>query len=272
MPLLVELLAEPVALLAGALSLLVVMLWRARQRGPLVLAAATLVIYFWVATPLGANAMLGLLEHHPSTLRECGPPADGSVIVVLAGGIDADVESTQDFGRLHGPTLRRVIAAAKLAGTVPGSTLVLAGGGGAAVREADLMSSLVVALGIAAERVRVERESGDTHQNAVQVSLLLRSGGPSPARVHLVTSALHMPRSVAVFRAQGIDVCPHPVDRRWVNPPARHAFIPQMSAFRKSSDVYHEAMGLLAYWLTGKLEAGSRAGGDAGSPGTAARG
>ena len=71
--------------------------------------------------------------------------------------------------------------------------------------------------------------------------------------MHLVTSAMHMPRAAASFRRHGVDVCPVPVDRRRLRPAAHEALIPQVTALDKSTAAYHEIIGYVAYWATGRL-------------------
>src|SRR3546814_4717611 len=68
----------------------------------------------------------------------------------------------------------------------------------------------------------------------------------------LVTSALHMPRAMGVFRAQGWDPVPLPVDFRGEG---RLRFLrPAESLGGRLAgidDVAHEWVGLIAYWMLG---------------------
>jgi uncharacterized SAM-binding protein YcdF (DUF218 family) len=54
----------------------------------------------------------------------------------------------------------------------------------------------------------VEDGSRDTQENAAFTARMLRPAGVR--RIALVTDAIHMPRSVAEFRAAGFDVLPAP--------------------------------------------------------------
>jgi uncharacterized SAM-binding protein YcdF (DUF218 family) len=245
---------EPVGLVGWALLACIALAFRARARALGAVLVALSLFYFWIASPLGANVMLGWLEHHPTAAANCGPPTEGQTVVVLAGGIDEalDDQAPTDVGRLHGATLRRVLGGVEAARASHGR-LVLAGGAGDDVREADLMAELAARLGIERERIVVERDSANTYENAQRVAGLLRADTQPAGRLRLVTSALHMPRAIGSFRAAGLDVCAHPLDRRWVNPPAPAAFVPQISALRKSSDAIYELMGLVAYRAQGRI-------------------
>ena len=255
MPVWLELLSHPVALVAWGLLALV---WLSRRggvpRAARWLVAGLAVIYFALATPLGANLVVGALERPSRPVAQaCLEPPPGGTIVVLAGGMSEHVPSKDDHASLHAPTLRRVMEGVKLARSARDARLVLAGGGGGAVREADVMASLATALGFPPARLVLERQSRTTAEGAVQVARLLAEGGAPPPAVHLVTSALHMPRAAASFRRQGLEVCPVPVDRRYVRPAVHELLIPQLTALEKSSDAYHEIVGYAVYWATGRL-------------------
>ena len=73
-------------------------------------------------------------------------------------------------------------------------------------------------------------------------------------RVLLVTSALHMPRSVATFRTVGIEVTPAPTDFKVVRDPGgsrAKRWLPNAEALHESTLAIHEYVGQLAYWLRG---------------------
>ncbi len=72
------------------------------------------------------------------------------------------------------------------------------------------------ALGIAHDRITAEEQSRNTIENAVFSRLLAH---PKPGeRWLLVTSAFHMPRAIAAFRAAGFAVEAYPVDWRTRGP------------------------------------------------------
>ena len=83
-------------------------------------------------------------------------------------------------------------------------------------------------------------------------------------RVILVTSALHMPRSVALFEKQGIQVIPAPADftiteDSWKQLTDNNlagwliAWLPNTSNLGLTSNALKEYLGWLAYWLRGWL-------------------
>jgi uncharacterized SAM-binding protein YcdF (DUF218 family) len=68
----------------------------------------------------------------------------------------------------------------------------------------------------------------------------------------LITSASHMYRSVKIFQKQGIEVIPVPVDYQTGNRLHWSSF-DLMEGARWWNNILHEAVGLLAYWITGKI-------------------
>jgi len=76
--------------------------------------------------------------------------------------------------------------------------------------EAEDMAQIVEALGVPAEAILLDRTSLNTYQNATNVKKILDERGIR--RILLVTSALHMPRSLRVFQKQGFDAIPAPTD------------------------------------------------------------
>ena len=109
-------------------------------------------------------------------------------------------------GRLSGALGRRTSAGARwfaLAGDAP---LLVASGGrvwGGRI-EAESMQTELVLSGVPAAKIVCERCSLSTRDNARYTAALLWRRGLS--RVLVVTCGWHLPRAVALFRAQGLDV------------------------------------------------------------------
>ena len=65
-------------------------------------------------------------------------------------------------------------------------------------------------MGVPEDAVWIEAESLNTYENALYSAELLNQEGIE--RIILVTSALHMPRSVMAFEKQGVEIIPAPTD------------------------------------------------------------
>lgn len=250
----VDLLLQPVALCAWGLLILAWFSWRRRAPAAVRAGAAVLAaLYLAASTPLGANLLVGALEKAETRPSACDEPSARGVFVVLAGGIHGRPATADNPASLHSASLRRVIEAVRVARATPGAVLLMSGGTGGAVREADLMATLATMLGYPRSQLVLDRDSRTTAEAAGNVARLLTSEPGRASAIQLVTSALHMRRAAAVFRRQGFTVCPVAVDRRWVRPDPSEALVPQISALEKTTAAYHEIVGYLAYRVTGRI-------------------
>jgi uncharacterized SAM-binding protein YcdF (DUF218 family) len=119
------------------------------------------------------------------------------IAVVLGSGLNQD-------GTPTAATIKRAEAAAELAISRPGMTIILSGCRAAndlgthGKTEAGAMEKILVGHGIAKERIILEPDSQDTLGNAVfVVARFLHGKRPRP--LFIVTSPFHAPRSLDVF-------------------------------------------------------------------------
>jgi uncharacterized SAM-binding protein YcdF (DUF218 family) len=211
-------------------------------------------------TPLGDVLIRPLEARFPRA--DVDPPANGSArpiagIIVLGGGEDGHAADSPQLAALN-EAAERYTEAVALARRLPQARLVFSGGSGAhiaaAVPEAEPAGRLFAALGIPKDRITLETQSRDTHENALFSARLLR---PRPnERWLLVTSAWHMPRAMGCFRRAGFAVEAWPVDYRT---PRRlqlvrlHSSIPE--GLRRIDLVVREYVGLVAYYAAGRTGA-----------------
>jgi uncharacterized SAM-binding protein YcdF (DUF218 family) len=134
---------------------------------------------------------------------------------------------------------------------LPGSRLVLSGGAvyGPAP-ESEALAETARIMGVPARDLRLENRSRDTEEQAL---LLKTTVGNAPFL--LVTSASHMPRSVALFRKQGM--APIPAPAAFMAQMPQHSdptlYLPKASELLRSEMALHEYLGLLWYRLSGRL-------------------
>jgi uncharacterized SAM-binding protein YcdF (DUF218 family) len=201
-------------------------------------------------SPLGNALILPLEQRFPPWDASRGPP-DG--IVVLGGAISPDVSAARGAVALD-EAAERLTATAELARRYPNARIVFAGGSNALVlpeaAEAAFAVRELEALGVAHDRITAEEQSRNTIENAVFSRLI---ANPKPGeRWLLVTSAYHMPRAMAVFRAAGFPVEAYPVDWRTRGLiDAARPFVSLGDGLRRTDTAAHEWIGLLTYRLTG---------------------
>jgi len=119
-------------------------------------------------------------------------------------------------------------------------------------KEGDLVRQFWREAGIDQGQALYEEKSRNTHENAVFSKALVQ---PKPGeRWLLVTSAAHMPRSIAVFRKAGFEVIAYPVGYKSTGS-IGHWYVPRSAqdALGNVESAVHEYLGLLAYYLTGRI-------------------
>ncbi len=202
-------------------------------------------------SPLGNILILPLEQRFPAWDSSRGPP-DG--LVVLGGAITPDVSAARGAVALN-EAAERITAAAELARRYPDARIIYSGGSAAVlgdrIAEAPFAVRELEALGVAHDRITAEEQSRNTIENAVFSRLLAQ---PKPGeRWLLITSAYHMPRAIAAFRAAGFTVEAYPVDWRTRGPiDAARPFGALSEGLRRTDEAAHEWFGLLGYRLTGK--------------------
>ncbi|MGC1308939.1 MAG: YdcF family protein [Phormidesmis sp.] len=200
----------------GLSSLLMVLglvwLWKHPGRATWAIAAALFIIFF-SSNQLVSNKLVSTLEwrYFPPE-----PMPNADAIVVLGGATEPAlaprpwVEVSERGDRiLYGARLYNQKRAPKL--ILSGGRVTWRGGSeNAGLSEADDMKEFAIAMNVPASDIVLEGDSLNTRQNAVNVKRILKE--QSLNSVLLVTSAMHMPRSVAIFQKLGINVIPAPTD------------------------------------------------------------
>ncbi len=233
---------------------LVLLLTRFTRLASWLIVTSLVLIAVAGLSPLGNALILPLEERFPPWDASRGPP-DG--IIVLGGMISPDVSGARGVVALN-EAAERITAAAELARRYPSARIVLTGGSNALIFDEGIEAVFAVreleALGVARDRITAEEQSRNTIENAVFSRLV---ANPKPGeRWVLVTSAYHMPRAMAVFRAVGFSVEAYPVDWRTRGPiDMVRPFASLGDGLRRTDTAVHEWVGLLAYRLTGKTAA-----------------
>ena len=222
---------------------------------PVVLALIVLLLASnnWVAN--GIVQSLEWQQIPPGKL----PTADA--IVVLGGGTKPAFAPRPAVDLGEGGD--RVFYGAQLyrEGKAP---VVIASGGriawrGAGPSESSDMAAILKTLGVPATAILQDPTSLNTYQNAVNVRKILQERGIR--RILLVTSAMHMPRSLQIFRRQGIVAIPAPTDFLVTQPDLEEpnsspqatllSLLPDSERLEKTTRALKEYIGMVVYRLQG---------------------
>ena len=121
--------------------------------------------------------------------------------------------------------------------------------------ESEDMAAIAEFLGIPSRAIIQESQSFNTRDNAVNTKQILAQRGIN--KILLVTSALHMPRSMEIFRKIGIESIAVPTDFLSVQNENTKGLaavldlLPTVDALRNTTNAIKEYIGLLVYQLAG---------------------
>jgi uncharacterized SAM-binding protein YcdF (DUF218 family) len=225
--------------------------WRRLGRG--LVAGALLFLLILGFTPLA------LLLAIPLEARFPPPPDDAPAptgVIVLGGAVNDELTALHDSVALN-EAAERVVAPITLRRRYPSARLVFSGGSAALLgskhTEAEAVARLWRETGLDQGDVAYESGARNTHENALLTRDFVKPRDGE--RWLLVTSAMHMPRAVGIFRKAGFPVVAYPVDYRTSGDALRGTPRHAVENFGLAEAAAHEWIGLLVYWLTGKTDA-----------------
>jgi len=248
----------------GLVSLLLVMaiFLRKRPRFQIFLISLGFIVLFiggnrWVAMSLRRSLEW---QYLPPT-----PIPQAVVMVVLGGGTEPSDYPRPMIG-INGAG-GRVLYAASLYKQGKAQYILLSGGniswtGQHTSTPAGEMAELLKMMDIPEHVLWLQEKSQNTYEDAIYCKQILEEKGIR--RILLVTSAVHMPRAVGLFRHQGLEVIPLPADydvtqAAWDN--LIHGdildqlvgFWPNVGNLSDTTSVLKEYFGLFVYRLRGWL-------------------
>ncbi len=251
---------SPIGIVCELLLVAIVTIGRRPKFGRAV-AAIALVVLLVCSNQWFNNALVGYLEtrHLPGAAL---PRAEA--IVVLSSDAKPAVPP-QPAIALDGATANRLLYGAQLYREGKAPKVILSGGQLPWLKSlpplSQNMADVIELMGVPKSAIIQEPYSANTYQNAVDVKALLQAR--HIGRVLLVTSAMHMPRALALFRHQGIDAIAAPCDFASFTPlHDSHAviwqatalgLIPDASNLGSTSQALKELLGMAVYRAAGRL-------------------
>ena len=216
-----------------------------------------LVTYWLISTHTGAMLLVAGLGHGFSSLKSREEARGAEAVVVLGAGAATYSGGGQVVGALTTPSILRALEGARVAKLI-NARLVVASGGRPRPDvqlkpESEMLSAVLVAAGVPADRVIEESSSKTTRDQARLIPAILRDRGIG--RFVLVTSPVHMGRSLALFRAQGIEPIPSVSPMRSEHLPPPSLIVPDTAPLIMSDEALYDYMAWIYYWWKGWLHA-----------------
>ena len=216
------------------------------------LVGLTIMSYNPVSRVLNTPLNCKYEAYSPNQLKKSGTESDTTVkyVVVLAGGHKSD-PNIPATSQLSGHSLIRLVEGVRILRQNPGARLILSGGGFVdPVPEAAVMAQVSRFMGVQKDDMIIESTSNDTKDQARLIKPIV---GTAP--FVLVTSAIHMPRSMALFQSFGMNPIPGPAGStsRVKMPFSPLDLFPSVDALEDTTEAVHEYLGLMWGRLKGQI-------------------
>jgi uncharacterized SAM-binding protein YcdF (DUF218 family) len=234
------------ALLILATALCLVLRWR---RGAWISGLLTISLLLAVGvSPLPVMAVRALENQYPR------PPWPAHVdgVLMLGAGFDTGLLKIR-----HAPQTNigsyRLVEGYAAARHYPDARIVFSGGSGALrgarFSESETARAILEEMGLDPRRLVLEARSRNTYENIVFTKQIVK---PKPGEVWLLaTSAIHMPRAMAVASKQGWPMVPWPTDY-FTTPNSQGDWLYVADNLGLADYAVHEWIGIFAYRLAGK--------------------
>jgi len=226
-------------------------LWFTRRQKTGKIVVSTGVIFLTlISYNAFSNMLLRPLESKYLPITDVSSFSNVKWVIVLSGGHSTDPKlSVTD--QLSGTSLVRLIEGIRLYRTLSNGKLLLSGGSAdSSISEASVMAEMATALGIEENDLVLESKSKDTKDQASFIHNIIGND-----KFILVTSASHMPRSMALFQSKGMNPIPAPTGYRVkkIEKISPTIFFPKTEAIDKLERVVYEYLGFVWGRLRGQI-------------------
>ena len=197
-----------------------------------------------------SDILLKPLEDKYPPISDVNNITDVKWVVVLGGGHTSD-PALPVTGRISNTTLARLVEGIRIHNKLQKSKLILSGGDVFdPMSDAGLMAEVALELGVGDENLVLESVSKDTKDQAMFIRKIVNGD-----RFVLISTAFHMPRSMALFQKLGMQPIPAPTDhcvkkRQGISP---DMFFPDADNLYKVQKAFHEYLGLVWAKLRGQI-------------------
>jgi len=218
---------------------------------------AALALFYVVASIYAAPAFVAEQLARPYHRFDRADAPHGRVALVIFGAGDERVSGWDDHIWIpNAVAAARVMEAARVYRLAQPEWIISSGGNQSPDDESEPssinMRDMLVRFGVPAERIVLESTSRDSHDEAVLVAPMLRTLGADAAI--LVTSAVHMRRSLGACRAAGWDPIPAIAPDPSFDHDRSDRFRPTNMGLYFSGEVVHELLGIPYYRMHGWLK------------------
>jgi uncharacterized SAM-binding protein YcdF (DUF218 family) len=214
---------------------------------------AVVASYWVLSTPACAERLIDWAGRPYVPLASAADARGARIVVVLGAGNNTIQSRGFVLNEVTEEAALRVLEGARLYKLLDRPTILVSGGvTGSDVGsepEGEALRRTAISVGVDPRDILVENESKNTREEAIVIARML--AGRNAQRIVLVTSATHMARALAVFRAAGFDPIPsasayksdHSLERyRWA-PGDLGLLLFQSFVYDEAAQLYYRARG-----------------------------
>jgi uncharacterized SAM-binding protein YcdF (DUF218 family) len=242
---------------AVVLSLAAAAVWIARRPASRTArrALAGVALFYVLFSTYGVTDALGrlLVLGFAPLERADVPPGRTAIVVLGSGSFTVTDWDGHAFSNVDPHAASRVLEAVRVF-RLAGADIVVSSGGKVDPEDPDeatgvTMREALIRLGVPSDRVLLETVSRNTHDEA----MVIASMRPSLAADHLVlvTTDMHMRRSLGAFRAAGLEPIPAIARTPFTDISLREWVLPSGRGLWRGGEVMHEVAGIVYYRARG---------------------
>lgn len=224
-----------------------------KKRRPRFFAYAILLLFVFT-NPFLINIVMHAWEVPSRNSKTISVPYEGGIVL---GGAMRYFNTTMERP-VYGSSVDRLMQTIALYQEGKIRKIILAGGSGFVTmqdpKESEILYRFLVKMNIPAEDILIEKESRNTHENAVNTITLLRSKHVT-GKFLLITSGYHMRRSLGCFEKAEFPVDPYSVDEHSgvsTYTPDK-LFLPEAENLQTWDLLVHEWIGYVTYKIVGYI-------------------
>jgi uncharacterized SAM-binding protein YcdF (DUF218 family) len=217
---------------------------------------SALILFYWIiSTPMGAIVLEAGLSRKTEAI-ETQDQAQGAEAIVVLGGGSINLRSRGEvFSLLISASALRAMEGIRLYELMDEPLVIVSGGSnpflGGGTPESILLLDMMMDAGIPGDKIILETDSRSTREQAQKIKPLLEDRNIDT--FILVTSPIHMGRSMAVFKAHGMEPIASPSALRSEGFDGKIGILPSWIALDASQSAFREYMAIGYYWIRGWL-------------------
>jgi len=212
------------------------------------------ILYLLLSVPLTASLLERGLSAGYEPINSLTEIADVDAIVILGGGGASFRAGELEVNTLSESSALRAMEGARLYHMLDDPVVIVSGGinlrAGLLTPESKPMRDALVELGVPIQRILLESDSFNTHDQALNIPPMLTAAGSE--HFILVTSPAHMRRAYFTFLEQGVEPLPAiSAQHSDTSNFSSSSIVPDLEALAVSQSALREWMGLIYYTLRG---------------------